>query len=187
MVVELFVLEWGTWWSFMADRIPEALDDAIKGKKLAFMEAFKQLTPAEIKAEMPVMFPSTHIFDVTCLPGVARFPVDEWEKSGEPCLTQAGWAAMAMKVASKDMRNLQAIFDVGANIVEKHPLELEALEDMNRDTKRLRSEGASSSEDMNRDTKRLRSEGASSSAGPALPPVAEANDSQFANDSQVIE
>lgn len=112
----------------MADRIPEALDDAIKGAKLAFMEAVKQLTPEEIKADMPLMFPSTHVMDPAILPGVSKFPVDEWERSGEPSLSESGWAALAMKVASKDMTNLQAIFDVGESVL-KRAGSLEAIED----------------------------------------------------------
>ena len=101
----------------MADCIPEVLANAIKGHKMAFVEAFKQLTPADIKADMPLMRQSIQNADST---GVARFEVDQQETGDKSCLTAAGWAAVAMKAASKDMRNLKVLYDVGATILGRH-------------------------------------------------------------------
>ena len=123
MVVELMIPELNTWWSFMADRIPEALDDAIKAHKLAFIEAQKLLTAQEIMDQLPVVFPSTHIVDPKLLPGVSRFPIDDWKAAGEPSLTVSGWAALAMKIASKDLTGLASVFAVAEQIHKKTPSE----------------------------------------------------------------
>ena len=120
MVVELYIKELDTWWSFMADRLPDALDDAIKGNQLKFMEAQKLLTAEEIKDQLPVVFPSTHVMDKDVFPGVSRFPIDEWKKAGEPCLSVSGWAALAMKIAEKDLDNLDQVFTVAKRFHKEH-------------------------------------------------------------------
>ena len=53
------------------------------------------------------------LIDPKRLPGVARFPVDEWKKDGKPCLDTAGWYALCCKIAMKDMDNLAGIFNIG--------------------------------------------------------------------------
>ena len=54
------------------------------------------------------------------LPGVARFPVDQWKKDGKPCLDTAGWYALCCKIAMKDMTNLGGIFNIGEAYKEEH-------------------------------------------------------------------
>ena len=51
--------------------------------------------------------------DAKKLPGVARFPVDQWKEDGRPCLDTAGWYALCCKIAMKDMDNLGGIFNIG--------------------------------------------------------------------------
>ena len=53
------------------------------------------------------------------LPGVARFPVDQWKKDGKPCLDTAGWYALCRKIAMKDMDNLGGIFDLAETYLEQ--------------------------------------------------------------------
>eukprot|EP00974_Lingulodinium_polyedra_P099666 9654363-Lingulodinium_polyedra.AAC.1 len=50
----------GEWLSFMADRLPSQLDDAIKGVRAGFYMAAKDLTPEELEEELPMAFPMTH-------------------------------------------------------------------------------------------------------------------------------
>ena len=52
------------------------------------------------------------------LPGVARFPVDQWKEDGRPCLDTAGWYALCRKIAMKDMDNLGGIFDLAETYLE---------------------------------------------------------------------
>ena len=56
--------------------------------------------------------------DAKKLPGVARFPVDEWKRDGRPCLDTAGWYAFCSKIAAKDLTNLGGIFDLGEAYTE---------------------------------------------------------------------
>ena len=53
------------------------------------------------------------------LPGVARFPVDQWKEDGRPCLDTAGWYALCRKIATKDMDNLGGIFDLAETYLEQ--------------------------------------------------------------------
>eukprot|EP00974_Lingulodinium_polyedra_P038177 3659578-Lingulodinium_polyedra.AAC.1 len=55
-------------------------------------------------------FPMTHV-DAE-FPCIAKYPVDVWEKAGAPTMTTTGWAKLYLKVAEKDMKNLQTVFNV---------------------------------------------------------------------------
>ena len=59
MVVELKMGN-GEWQSFIADRLPQELDDAVKGHHAAFFMAQKELTPDELFDVLPVAYPMTH-------------------------------------------------------------------------------------------------------------------------------
>eukprot|EP00974_Lingulodinium_polyedra_P062825 6065419-Lingulodinium_polyedra.AAC.1 len=43
---------------------------------------------------------------------IAKYPIDEWEEAGAPMMTTKGWAKLCLKVAEKDLKNLQNMFDV---------------------------------------------------------------------------
>ena len=60
--------------------------------------------------DLPVMMPMTH--HESGFPGVSRYPIDEWEQNNSPMITVAGWCKLAMKIASKDLDNLQDVFDI---------------------------------------------------------------------------
>eukprot|EP00974_Lingulodinium_polyedra_P015148 1466432-Lingulodinium_polyedra.AAC.1 len=59
MVVELQT-QAGEWMSFVSDRLPSQLDDAIKGVQAEFYLASKNLTADELKDDIPMAFPMTH-------------------------------------------------------------------------------------------------------------------------------
>eukprot|EP00974_Lingulodinium_polyedra_P033313 3203269-Lingulodinium_polyedra.AAC.1 len=61
----------GEWLSRMADRLPSQLDDAIKGVRAEFYMAAKDLTPEELKDELPMAFPTTHT--VKGFPCIAKY------------------------------------------------------------------------------------------------------------------
>ena len=60
------------------------------------------------------------LIDPKRLPGVARFPVDQWKEDGRPYLDTAGWYALCRKIATKDMDNLGGIFNIGEAYMEEH-------------------------------------------------------------------
>ena len=119
MVVEMLA-ENGKWLSFMADRLPEQLDDAIKGKQAAFHMATRLLSPQELQDVIPMGFPMTH--EVEGLPCIARYPIDMWELNGAPIMTTKGWAKLCMKIAEHDLDNLQNVFDLAVKHGGKEPL-----------------------------------------------------------------
>eukprot|EP00974_Lingulodinium_polyedra_P112274 10860480-Lingulodinium_polyedra.AAC.1 len=47
----------GEWLSFMAERLPAQLDDAVKGAKAEFYMSAKDLTPEELQEELPMACP----------------------------------------------------------------------------------------------------------------------------------
>jgi len=110
----------GEYKAFMSERLPEALDDAIKKQNYhAFNNACKALTPQEIYDSLPMCFPMTHVIEVNGKPfrGVARYPLAEWERKGMPVMTKVCWAKFCMKVAEKDFTNLEHVFRAAEKIV----------------------------------------------------------------------
>ena len=43
--------------------------------------------------------------------GIAKYPIDLWERTGHLALDTKGWCKLIAKIASKDMLNLGLIFD----------------------------------------------------------------------------
>ena len=91
----------------VAERPPEILDDQMKG--VHFNKALKGLTPQEIYNRIPCTLPKRN---KTSVPGVFRFPVEEWKAQGSPTLTQAGWVALCWIVGHKDPQNLEHLLDL---------------------------------------------------------------------------
>ena len=120
MVMELKTKS-GEWSSFMSARLPQELDDAIKAKHAAFYLAQKNITADDLLESLPICFPMTHIVDG--FPGVARYPVDEWERSGAPYFSEKSWCKLCMKIAANDLANLQSVMDVAEKVSAKHPVQ----------------------------------------------------------------
>ena len=113
MVVEMKID--GEFQAFMSERLPEALDDAIKKRNYeCFTKACDALSPQEIYDALPMCFPMTHTITVGGKPfrGVARYPLAAWEAQGAPVMTRASWAKFCMKIAEKDLTNLEHVFKV---------------------------------------------------------------------------
>ena len=53
------------------------------------------------------MLPLTHT--VPGFPGIAKYPVDAWEKMGAPAFTLKSWAKLCMRNASGELTNLENI------------------------------------------------------------------------------
>ena len=68
------------WTSFVAEGIPSELDNAIKNHRAQFYLAQKNRTADELLGALPLAFPMTHT--VPEFPGIAKYPVDEWERQG---------------------------------------------------------------------------------------------------------
>ena len=98
------------WIAFVAERLPEALDDEIKGKLYEWHQACKCLTAEDIRAAIPEVWPRCHL--VPEVPGIGRFPIAKWIQMGSPTLGYAGWIALCQKIASKDKINFSHIIQV---------------------------------------------------------------------------
>ena len=105
---------------FIAARLPKELDDEIKKVQGDFMKALGHLTDEEILERLPKAYPAKdYLVDPEHLPGVGRFPVDEWIKEGKPILDTAGWCALCQKIADNDLEHLGGIFDLGVSLEAK--------------------------------------------------------------------
>ena len=71
------------WASLAAERIPSELDDAIKGHRAKFYMAQKDRTAERLLDVLPIAFPMTHTLPE--FSGIAKYPVDEWERQRHPC------------------------------------------------------------------------------------------------------
>eukprot|EP00975_Prorocentrum_lima_P002337 509940-Prorocentrum_lima.AAC.1 len=56
------LLEDGTWRAFMAERLPQMLDDEIKKCHEAFYDAARSLEPGALKDLIPITLPMTNLF-----------------------------------------------------------------------------------------------------------------------------
>ena len=104
------------WWILMAEYIPAIIDDEIKKVQQHFYEAAKHLTAESLKAAIQVSFPA--IYNEKDMPGISRFPIDEWTEKGQPYLTTRGWCDMVVKIAQHDMKNLGRLFAVSEKVME---------------------------------------------------------------------
>ena len=109
MVVEIMLKD-GSWTAFISDRIPEELDDAIKGKHAEFHNAMNGMSPEELQALIPMDFPMRHIMED--FPMVAKYPIDAWEKMNSPYMSVRSWAKLCIRVAEKNLTSLQNIMEV---------------------------------------------------------------------------
>ena len=62
-------------------------------------------------------FPVTYVLEDEGLTGIAKYPVDEWVKNGEPKSTTKRWFKLCIKICSKDPTGLKTVFDI-ANTLE---------------------------------------------------------------------
>ena len=91
----------------VAERPPEILDDDMK--KIHFQECLASMTADETYERIPCTLPKRNH---TSVPGVSRFPIEEWTARGSPTLTQAGWVALCWIVGQKDPQNLEHLLDL---------------------------------------------------------------------------
>eukprot|EP00959_Pyramimonas_sp_CCMP1952_P051288 1071801-Pyramimonas_sp.AAC.1 len=66
--------------AFVADRLPQKLDDAIEGNHCKFYDAAQMMSPEELLELIPPSFPTTHLVKGCAM--VAKYPVDAWERAG---------------------------------------------------------------------------------------------------------
>ncbi len=107
----------GTCFCFLAERLPDALDDEIKNVQEAFHIAAGQVTAEEMFSIIPVVYPSTVIEGIRT-PGVSKFDLAAWQMDGAPVLGLAGWTALCLVIAKKDPINLHLISDVAEQLVQ---------------------------------------------------------------------
>ena len=119
-------MEDGSWQAIMAERLPQELDDVIKGHHADFYKAMSGLTPEQLLDTIPMSFPMTYL--VEGFPCIARYPVDEWIDNGEPYLSTVGWCKLCMKVADRDLTTLHTVFTTADTLMDKLIKEEEARE-----------------------------------------------------------
>ena len=107
-VIELLMPD-GTWQALRAERLPEQLDDKIKGVLHEWHEAAGRVTPEEIQKAIPMVHPETYKTEV---PGVSRFDVKDWINKGMPTLKESGWVALCELIASKNVKDLGFIIEL---------------------------------------------------------------------------
>ena len=111
MVAELRMDD-GSWASFLCERPPGKLLDAIFEKRLTFYEAAGRLTPEAILSMIPITFPMNNVLDRDLYPGVGRFDVDAAIANNQPYFSMVSWVTLCRKIAAEDTTNLKAIFDL---------------------------------------------------------------------------
>ena len=111
MVAEL-MMDDGAWSSFLCERPPNKLIDAIFAKRLEFYDAAGQLQPDQILDMIPITFPMKNILNKDLYPVVGYFDVENAAAMQDPYFSAASWVTLCKKIAERDMVNLASIFDL---------------------------------------------------------------------------
>ena len=61
--------------------MPEIIDDCIKANQAKFWKVCASMDAEDLYDRLTIVYPVMHCAD---LPGVSKFPVDEWVKQGKP-------------------------------------------------------------------------------------------------------
>ena len=157
MVAELKEDRGYRWQSFISERLPMELDDAIKAKCYdQICRATEGMLASDIYKALPMMFPMTHLLQDEQgkkYPGIARYPIDDWARRGAPTMTEKGWCKFAMKVALKDMDNLVHAWQTAskAGKFSQEELHLEGLLDRPRCSRRAARQLGAVTEELDSD------------------------------------
>ena len=100
----------GTWEAFTTDPLPMELADEIKQEQANEYLPSPQQGLVDCNKNIPFSPPMTHLLHD--LPIIARYPLEEWERSNRPSLSVKGWCKLAMIISIRGMSNIQCCFDV---------------------------------------------------------------------------
>ena len=107
----------GQWIAFMADRMPPALDDAIKGRHWEMAKALGKMSPQDLWEFVPMVFPMTNHHPV--FPMLSRFPVEKWKRAGAPSWSTKGWCKFCSRLYQNNRSGLKHVFDVATQELSK--------------------------------------------------------------------
>ena len=104
----------GQWKCFMADLIPDLLEDAIKSHQAVFTGALAAATPEQVYNLIPRVDPKANPvalagFDV--FPGLGRFDLKRWGEDDQPKLTTVGWLKLALQAFQSNLVKLQPVLE----------------------------------------------------------------------------
>jgi hypothetical protein len=78
--------------------------------------------PDELKQIIPILLPMTHT--VEGLPGITKYPIGEWIRTGQFVMTEESWCKLCMQIADADMANLYTVFQtadtLSGNTIFRH-------------------------------------------------------------------
>ena len=100
----------GTWEVFASDPLPLEIDDEIKQEHANDFLPGPRPGPDDCHKSIPFSPPMTHLQHD--LPIIAKYPLDDWERTNRPCLTTTGWCKLAMSMSTMGMVNIQSCFEV---------------------------------------------------------------------------
>ena len=115
--------------AMVAVRCPPILLEEIYKVRSDFALSLNAMSPEEIQQVMPNSFHTNSLIDGKVqLPGIARFPVDQWEAEGRPIFDEAAWCALCIHVvetmrrrlmASDSTNNLNKLFQIAKELQSK--------------------------------------------------------------------
>ena len=107
--------------------LPAARNRQVRKRQVEFNQALKQMTPEDVRGYIVPTFPKCNPFNYggTVIPGMGKFPVDEWIRMDKPVMDEASWLHLAKNCAEKNMENLENIWTVA----DKRLQELRRLEE----------------------------------------------------------
>ena len=98
----------GSWSTFLAERMPTLVDNAIKSHQKEFFKALEHASPTDFFHSLPINLPMTH--QIEGVPFIARYPIDKWEENGHPYMSAEGWCEFVMRVSMNKLDTLDEVF-----------------------------------------------------------------------------
>ena len=114
----------------MAVRPPPILLDEIYRVRYEFALRLNAMTPSQIQRVMPLCYPMNYLIDGRDgkLPGIAKFPVDQWIAEGRPVFDEPAWCAFCINLVetarkesprASSTKNLDKLFNIAVDLQSK--------------------------------------------------------------------
>ena len=105
------------WLSFLADIMPSVLADEIQIYQASFYKALGTMTAEDLYSVIPVVVPKCNPIPGCEIPGLGKFPIQEYKQQGGLTFNDKNWWLLARAVAQKDMKCLYKLFEKSERFV----------------------------------------------------------------------
>ena len=97
--------------------MPQVLADEIQIYQASFYKALEKMTAEDLYSVIPVVVPKCNPIPGCEIPGLGKFPIQEYKANGGVVFNDRNWWLLARAVAQKDVLSLHTIFEKSERFV----------------------------------------------------------------------